>query len=118
MKDNPATRQRGFRKLGMFLQTFGGATNWITLAIFLFSGMSAWSSPAMLEIRRWLPWLSFLVFLGIIFIGILVLMWLQHKYAQPSIMVYWNKMWYEQDNPMTADIQAIKKKLEIKDETR
>jgi len=109
-------KQKGFRLIGLILQTFGGAMSWVTLAIFLFSGMSAWSSPAMLEVRKWIPWLSFPVFLGLIFAGILVLMWLQHKYAQPSIMVYWNKMFYEQDNPMTKDLKDIKKKLGIEDE--
>jgi hypothetical protein len=112
------TKQRGFRFIGLILQTFGGAMSWVTLVIFLFSGMSAWSSPAMMVVRGWFPWLSFAVFLGIIFVGILVLMAIQHKYAQPSIMVYWNKMFYEQENPMTADLKAIKKKLGIEDETR
>ena len=108
-------KQRGFRKLGMIIQTFGGAMGWITLATFVFSGMSAWSSPAMLVARGWFPWLSFPVFIGLILLLILFLMWLQHKFAQPSIMVYWNKMFYEQDNPMTRDLKEIKKKLGIEE---
>jgi hypothetical protein len=101
----------------MYLQTLGGAVGWITLLVFLFSGMSAWSSPSMMVARNWLPWLNFAMLMGAGVVGIFCLQWLQHKYAQPSVMVYWSKMFWEQDNPMRKAIEAQEKRLNKIQET-
>jgi len=106
------TNQRGSHWLGMYLQTLGGAVGWITLAIFLFSAMNAWSSPIMLVVRGWLPWLNFVILMVVAVTGVFFLQWLQHRYAQPSVMVYWSKMFWEQDNPLRKAIEDQDKRLE------
>ena len=103
---------QGKHWLGMYLQTLGGAVGWITLLVFLFSGMSAWSSPTMLVVRGWFPWLNFVILMGAGTVGIFCLQWLQHRYAQPSAMVYWSRMFWEQDNPLRKAIEAQDKRLE------
>ena len=82
---------------------------WITAAIFVFSGTTFWDSPTMVDIRSVATWLSLPLFALILFIGLLCIMWIEHKFVQPAIMTYWNKMFYEQDNPMTAQLNRIEK---------
>lgn len=108
---NGFTSQRGFRWLGLILQTFGGAMSWISLWTLVFSGMAAWSSSAMDEIRGVFPWFNFAVFVALIAGGIGFMMWLQHKFAQPSIMRYWNLMFYHEGNPIKSDMAEIKERL-------
>jgi len=85
---------------------------WITAAIFVFSGATFWDSSIMLHVRSVLTWLSLPVFAFIIMTGFTVIMWLEHKFVQPAIMCYWNKMFYEQDNPMTEHLKRIESKID------
>ena len=36
-------------------------------------------------------------------------MWLQHKVVLPSIMSYWAKMFYAQENPVAKQLDDMKK---------
>jgi hypothetical protein len=106
------TKQTPIRVIGVIRQLFGGAMTWVTAAIFVFSGITFWDSPTIIEIRSFMTWLSLPVFALIIAAGLLILMWLEHKFVQPAIMGYWNKMFYEQDNPMTAHLARIERKID------
>lgn len=98
--------------IGTFKQLIGGASTWITLAIFLFSGIAAWNTETMTEVRRVLPWLNFLAFTGIIVGGLVLAMWMEFKFIQPSIMVYWNNLHYSHGNPLLPKIEQLQKSNE------
>lgn len=106
------TKQTPFRLIGVLRQVYGGAMTWITAAIFVFSGATFWDSSIMVFTRSIFNWLSLPVFALVIFVGITIVMWCEHKFVQPAIMVYWNKMFYEQDNPMTAHLVRLEKKID------
>lgn len=106
------TKQTPAKFLGILRQLFGGAMTWVTAAIFVFSSITFWDSPTVVEIRTMLAWLSLPIFALLMFSGLLLLMWLEHKFVQPAIMGYWNKMFYEQNNPMTEHLKRIEEKID------
>lgn len=105
-------KQKSYYILGMLQQVIGGAISWMTMAIFVFTGVTFWNTPTMESVREHLPWLTWWIFALIILAGIFLAMWLQHKFVQPSIMAYWNKMFYEQSNPMTTHLKRIEEKID------
>jgi hypothetical protein len=112
LKTNLFTKQKAIPFIGVFKQLFGGAITWATMAIFMFSGMTAWNTPTMDWVRSIIPWLSLPVFITIIVAGIILAMYLEHKFIQPSVMVYWNKMNYDHANPIRKDLKRIEDKID------
>lgn len=101
-------RQRHLPFVGVFKMLLSGAVSWITLAIFVFSAISAWNTSTVLNIRFWLPWLNLYVFVGVVVCMIFVAMWLEYKFIQPSVMVFWNRMFYNHGSELRNDVEAIK----------
>lgn len=106
------TKQTPVKFLGVARQLFGGAMTWVTAAIFVFSGATFWDSSTMGYVRAVFTWLTLPLFALILLVGLAILMWMEHKFVQPAIMGYWNKMFYEQDNPMTAHLKRIEAKID------
>lgn len=114
MKNN-FTKQKVIPFVGEFRQLFGGATTWISMVTFLFAGIAAWNTNTMSEIRKIFPWLDMWSFCAIIFLGIIIVMFLEHKYVQISILNYWNKMQYETSPMKKAHEEEMKKMQELGD---
>lgn len=112
MKSNNLFKQKSYYFIGLLQQVIGGVIGWLTIGIFIFSGITAWDTKTMSDIRTWFPWLTLRIFTLLVVAGCLFLIWLQHKFVQPSIMNYWNKMFYEQANPMTAHLKRIEDKID------
>ena len=112
MNNRFLTKQTPIKFIGVIRQLFGGAMTWVTAAIFVFSGATFWDSSTMVYVRSALPWLSLPLFALSLLVGLVILMWLEHKFVQPAIMSYWNKMFYEQDNPMTEHLKRIEDKID------
>ncbi len=105
-------KQHAFSRLGAFKHTFGGATAWITMAIFLFSGIAAWNTPTMDMVRMYIPWLTFPVFIGIAVSGIAIMMWLEHFIVQSSMVLYWAKMFWNKGNPLRRHQEKMDRKID------
>jgi hypothetical protein len=112
LKSNYLLKQKSYYFVGLLQQVVGGVIGWLTIGIFVFSSITAWDTNTMNYVRTILPWLTLGYFALIVAIGCIVLMFLQHKIVQPSIMNYWNKMFYEQNNPMTEHLKRIETKLD------
>jgi hypothetical protein len=110
MKTNLFTKQKAIPFIGVFKQLFGGAITWVTMAIFLFSGITVWNTPTMDFLRSIVPWLNLPVFALIVASGLVLVMWSEHKFTQPSVMVYWLKMFWEHSNPMRLFLEEMDKK--------
>ncbi len=108
MRENVLTKQKPVRFIGVFRQVYGGASTWITLAIFIFSAISAWNTATLALLRGIFPWLNLYAFIGILIVGGVITLWLEYKFVQPSVMVYWNSMFYHHGNPMTKDLEELK----------
>jgi len=109
---NTLTKQIRIPLLGEFRQLVGGAMTWFTFGTFAFAGMAAWDSEVVMVIRRLLPWLTFHVACILIVAAALLAVWVEHKFTQPSIMVYWLKMFWEQRNPMRTFLESKMKSIE------
>lgn len=93
--------------------------SWVTIFIFIFSGLSAWNTDTMARVRDVFPWLNIGVFAAVVFIGLVIAMWLEHKWFQPSVMAYWNNMFYNQGNEVKTNMENILKKLsELEEEVK
>ncbi len=97
--------------IGVYKQLLGGAMSWVTLLTFAFSGIAAWNTHTMTLVRDAIPWLTLPVFAGILTVVLHGTMWLEHKFIQPSVMVYWNKMFYNHGNPIKTELESIGKRL-------
>lgn len=116
MKSTPKRKfleQRHIPLIGEFKQLLGGAMSWVNLLIFAFSGIAAWNTDTMANIRDVMPWLNLGIFSAVIVVGILFAMWLEHKWIQPSVMSYWNKMHYDQNNPLKTDQLRTEQKVDL-----
>lgn len=98
--------------VGVIRQLLGGAMTWITVLIFVFSALSAWNTSTMVTVRSWLPWLNMASFTVILFVGLLVALWLEHKWIQPSVMAYWNHMFYSHNNALRDDQARLEQKVD------
>ena len=105
-------KQHAFSKLGALKHTFGGATTWITLAIFAFSGVSAWNTPTVMIIREYVPWLSLHLFMIACVAGIVFLMWLEHFVVQSSMVLYWARMFWSKKNPLRKYMEGLGLRLD------
>jgi len=106
------TKQVPMRWLGTFRQLFGGAATWITFAILIFTAVTAWNTPTAIVIREYLPWLSLGIFVALIFLAMAVAIWIEHKFIQPAIMLYWNRMHFKHGNPQQEQLDRIEIKLD------
>lgn len=107
------TEQHHIPVVGEFKQLLGGAMSWATMFMFVFTGIAAWNTNTLSEIRNYLPWLNLGVFAVIIAAGLIFMMWLEHKWFQPSVMAYWNKMNYNQNNPQKEDHERTEAKVDL-----
>ncbi len=98
MRNNNLFKQKPIQLLGAVNQLLGAAIAWASMGTFLFSGIAAWNTPTVGYIRDFAPWLSIWSFIAIVAAGIFFLMFIQHKYVQPSTMDYWGSMFWEEDN--------------------
>ena len=105
-------RQVPIRWIGTFRQLFGGASTWITLAVLAFTAITAWNTPTAMIIREYIPWLNLGVFMSIIVLVMVVAVWVEHKFVQPAIMLYWNKMHFTHGNPQQKQLDRIEKKID------
>ena len=109
------TKQKTLPLIGEIQQLIGGSMLWVGGFTLIFSGIAAWNTNTMVEIRRMFPVLNnIFVFGGIVLCVMILGLWLQHKYVQPSILAYFNKMQY-MSNPLNKDVADNQKKiLEVK----
>lgn len=68
--------------------------------------------------ERYAPWLSFWMFVGICFLGLMVLMYLDYRFMYPIRAKFINEQTCKHENPamdslrkLEADISQIKKEL-------
>ncbi len=98
MRNSNFFKQKPIQLLGAVNQLLGAAIAWASMGTFLFSGIAAWNTPTFGYIRDFFPWLNLGSFIAIVVAGISFLMWVQHKYVQPSIMGYWGSMFWQEAN--------------------
>lgn len=103
--------------IGGIIDAFNRVAFFITaintiMIIAMFYGMTA--GPWLVER---LPWLTFPVFMSLAVFGIIVAMVLAYMFLLPSSMSFFNKHFYKHKNPMKRDLDLIKKKLGITDDT-
>ncbi len=110
-KQNKLTTQKVIPLIGELQQIIGGAMLWFSLLTVTFSGIAAWNTNTMQELRNIFPILgNIFVFAGIIFCIMVITMWLQHKYVQASVIAYFNRMQY-MTNPLNKDVAAVAKDI-------
>lgn len=98
--------------IGTFRQLMGGAMTWVTFLIFAFSMLAAWDTGTVKEIRDDLPWLNLVTFIAVTVAALIVAMIVEHKWIQPSVMAYWNQMFYNHGNPIVTDQKRIEEKID------
>ncbi len=113
MKNNKWTEQKVIPFIGEFRQLFSGASIWISMITFIFAAIAAYNTPIMESIKVFIPWLSFPIMLVFVIVAVLILMLLEHKYVQPSVLAYWNQMQYQHNNPLKEDVARIAKQIEV-----
>lgn len=110
-KQNKLTSQKVIPFIGELQQIIGGSMLWFSMFTFVFSGIAAWNTNTMQELRDIFPIFSnIFVFAGVILLGMVVIMWLQHKYVQASVIAYFNKMQY-MTNPLNEDVRNNQKAI-------
>ena len=105
-------KQKQVRILGAVNQVMGGAVGWFGTFTFIFSAITAWNTPTLGEVRAVFPWLTIYSFVVIILSIMLLAMFLQHKYVQPSSVDYWRKMFYD-NNPSEQRMVRIEQRQKI-----
>jgi len=106
------TKQIRIPLLGELRQLVGGAMTWFTFGTFSFAGLAAWDSSIMLILRGYVPWMNFNIACCMLLAIGLLAVWTEHKFTQPSVMVYWLRMFWEQKNPMRIFLQKKLKAIE------
>ena len=109
------TKQKTVPFIGEVQQLMGGAMLWFGVGTFIFSGIAAWNTATMQYVRDMFPFLNNIFVCGLIVVCVVCLgLWLQHKFVQPSILAYFNKMQY-MSNPLNKDVAANQTEiLEVK----
>lgn len=64
-----------------------------------------------------IPWLTFPVFMSLAVVGIVVAMVIAYAVLLPSSMSFFNEQFYKHNNPMKRDLDRIKERLGITDDT-
>lgn len=57
-------------------------------------------------------WLVILIVGVIFFVLLLLAMLFEHKYTLPTFMTYWNKQWWEHNNPMAEEVKTMREQLD------
>lgn len=64
------------------------------------------------------PWLQgkglhlpFVLFLGVIFLGVVFVFAFEYKVSMPSIFSFWNDQWWKFDNPIRVKMEKLDKRL-------
>lgn len=110
---NGFLEQKSIPFIGAFKQLIGAALSWLTLLIFFFTAITAWNTSTLERLRSAIPGLNLATFIAAILVGLVIVMFIEHKWIQPSLMVYWNKMFNEQGNAMKQDQDRIEAKLDL-----
>jgi hypothetical protein len=75
-----------------------------------------WDSPVMLGVRNMFPWLELWSFIVIAICGLLTILIWEYAFVMPGSYAFSTRQFLTHENKMARDIEAIKKKLGIKDE--
>ena len=107
-----ATRQYNIGNWwGGFKNVASSATIYITALNLILLAVTAYGTT----IAPWM-WrkgisMPFVVFLGIILLGILLVFAFEYKLSIPSIYSFWNEQWWRHDNPMRRKIEDMDKRM-------
>lgn len=64
-------------------------------------------------LNKWLPWISFGVFVLVAFVCIAILLVISYVVLYPSNLAFQNKQIYKHQNPIQRDLLLIKQKVGI-----
>lgn len=107
------SEQKHIPMIGELKQLLGAALSWATILMLAFTGLSAWNTDTMGYVRDHIPWLNLGVFAAILAAGLVFMMWLEHRWIQPSVMAYWNQMNYSQNNHQKSDHERTEAKMDL-----
>ena len=65
------------------------------------------------QLKIWMPWISFWWYASVLVVAYLCLMAFEWKVVYPSIVALSNQQVYKHDNPMVADLQQIKRDIDL-----
>lgn len=92
------------------LAIFVGIINLLLNSVEAFDNIEAWLQQVGISISFWM-------FLGVIILGLLVVLLFMFKFALPSFWSVFNDQFYRHNSLFRKDIEAIKKKLGIEDDS-
>ena len=96
---------------GAFKNVAGGTTMYVTfinLCLLIPTAYATWFGPLMLSKGVTLP---FVVFLGVIVLGIAVMFAFEYKVSIPSMFHFANAQWWEHENPMRKEVDIMEAQL-------
>jgi len=93
-----------FRNLSTYLSFY------LTAGTFVFSMVTAYATTLAPWLREQGLNIPFWMFFLVVSLGGIGLLLFEHFVTMPGYFGYWNKNWYEHDNPMRADIEKIAKR--------
>lgn len=96
---------------GAFKNVAAGATMYITIINLLLLTVTAYGTTIA-------PWMQgkglnipFVAFLGIMFLGVMLVFAFEYKVSMPSLFSFWNDQWWKHDNPIRRRMDKMDKRL-------
>jgi len=95
--------------IGGILETYQRSGIFISAVQFLVVIIILYTTSAQPFIERYIPWLSFTLYMLVVIVGIMILMTLVKLLVIPSAYTFLNQQMWKNNNPMRAKLEKLEK---------